>query len=92
VDEFSTNGTFLKRLIDDSSTTVTEHLQLAWGVAIAPSTFGQFGGDLLVGNNGGDGGINAFNLTTGARGARRDGLTFSSPPLKNCPGFCSGGA
>jgi uncharacterized protein (TIGR03118 family) len=66
VDEFASNGTFLKRLIDDSSTTVPEHLQLPWGVTIAPSTFGQFAGDLLVGNNGGNGEINAFNLTTGA--------------------------
>ncbi len=66
VDEFAPDGTFLKRLIDDSNTNVPEHLQLPWGVAIAPSTFGQFAGDLLVGNDGGDGGINAFNATTGA--------------------------
>ncbi len=66
VDEFSTSGMLLKRLIDDSSTATNEHLELPWGVAIAPSTFGQFADDLLVGNNGGDGGINAFNLTTGA--------------------------
>jgi len=65
VDEFAPDGTFLKRLIDDSSTLTPEHLQLPWGVTIAPSTFGQFGGDLLVGNNGGDGGINAFNPTSG---------------------------
>jgi uncharacterized protein (TIGR03118 family) len=66
VDEFAPDGTFIKRLIDDSSTLTPEHLQLPWGVTIAPSTFGQFGGDLLVGNNGGDDGINAFNPTTGA--------------------------
>ena len=36
-----------------------------WGVAIAPSTFGAFAGDLLIGNFG-DGAINAFNPTTGA--------------------------
>jgi uncharacterized protein (TIGR03118 family) len=39
-----------------------------WGVAIAPSTFGQFGGDLLVGNFSFEPGvadvIDAFNLTT----------------------------
>ena len=40
VDEFSPNGTFLKRLIDDSSSAVPEHLQLPWGVTLAPSTFG----------------------------------------------------
>jgi uncharacterized protein (TIGR03118 family) len=66
VDEFAPDGTFLKRLIDDSNTTIPEHLQLPWGVAIAPSNFGQFSGDLLVGNDGGDDGINAFNATTGA--------------------------
>jgi uncharacterized protein (TIGR03118 family) len=35
-----------------------------WGVALAPSGFGQFGGDLLVGNFG-DGTINAFNPHNG---------------------------
>ena len=35
-----------------------------WGLAIAPSDFGQFSGDLLVGNFG-DGRINAFDPTTG---------------------------
>jgi uncharacterized protein (TIGR03118 family) len=39
-------------------------LNSPWGVAVAPSTFGAFGGALLVGNFG-DGKINAFNLTTG---------------------------
>ena len=34
-------------------------------MALAPSTFGPFGGDLLVGNKS-DGTINAFNPTTGA--------------------------
>jgi len=35
-----------------------------WGLAIAPSGFGPFAGDLLVGNLG-NGWINAFNPTTG---------------------------
>jgi uncharacterized protein (TIGR03118 family) len=35
-----------------------------WGMAIAPSTFGQFAGDLLVGNHG-DGTIDAFDPITG---------------------------
>jgi len=38
----------------------------SWRSRSTPSAFGQFGGDLLVGNNGGDCEINAFNLTTGA--------------------------
>lgn len=36
-----------------------------WGITLAPTTFGQFHDDLLVGNFG-DGRINAFNPTTGA--------------------------
>jgi uncharacterized protein (TIGR03118 family) len=40
-------------------------LNVPWGMTLAPSNFGSFGGDLLVGNNG-DGTINAFNPTTGA--------------------------
>jgi uncharacterized protein (TIGR03437 family) len=40
-------------------------LNSPWGVAIAPSTFGQFANDLLVGNFG-DGTINAFDPATGA--------------------------
>ncbi len=67
VDTFSPNGTFLGRLIDNS-TAITPHgnLDQPWGMALAPASFGQFGGDLLVGTNGGDGWINAFNPTTGA--------------------------
>jgi uncharacterized protein (TIGR03118 family) len=67
VDEFSTNGTFIKTLISD---TAGVHLNAPWGLAIAPAGWGQFGGDLLVGNNNaGSNGlteINAYNLTTGA--------------------------
>jgi uncharacterized protein (TIGR03118 family) len=67
VDEFNPDGTFIKRLIDDSAGNPAHgHLDQPWGVALAPATFGQFGGDLLVGNNGGDGWINAFSPTTGA--------------------------
>src|ERR1039457_6105170 len=40
-------------------------LNSPWGIAIAPATFGDFAGALLVGNFG-DGMIHAFNLTTGA--------------------------
>ena len=65
VDEFSTNGTFIKTLIND---TAGVHLDSPWGLAIAPQGWGKFGGDLLVGNNnpGADGltEINAYNLRT----------------------------
>ncbi|MFZ0937168.1 MAG: TIGR03118 family protein [Bryobacteraceae bacterium] len=39
-------------------------LNAPWGMVSAPSTFGPFGGALLVGNFG-DGKVNAYNLTTG---------------------------
>jgi uncharacterized protein (TIGR03118 family) len=41
------------------------NLNAPWGAAIAPSSFGSFGGDLLIGNNG-DGTIDVFDPTTGA--------------------------
>ncbi|GAA5188371.1 TIGR03118 family protein [Rugosimonospora acidiphila] len=58
VDEFTTYGTLVRR--------VAAHGQLnsPWGLAIAPSSFGKFGGDLLVGNFG-DGRINVFSPSTG---------------------------
>ena len=59
VDEFNTNGTMISRLITDPTGT---HLQSPWGIALAPAGWGQFGGDLLIGNNGGDGTINAYSL------------------------------
>jgi uncharacterized protein (TIGR03118 family) len=46
-------------------TVSTGNLNAPWGMTVAPATFGDFGGALLVGNFG-DGKINAFNNTTGA--------------------------
>jgi uncharacterized protein (TIGR03118 family) len=67
VDEFTTNGTFIKTLINDPT---GAHLAAPWGMAIAPTSFGQFGGDLLVANDNANAAglteINAYNLTTGA--------------------------
>ena len=41
-------------------------LAAPWGVALAPGSFGEFGGDLLVGNfSFGASGINAFDPVTG---------------------------
>jgi uncharacterized protein (TIGR03118 family) len=59
VDEFDLNGNLLLRLAGAG------HLSEPWGVALAPSTFGQFANDILVGNLIG-GNINAFDPTTGA--------------------------
>ncbi len=59
VDVFKTDGTLVGRLIDDAAGT---HLDTPWGLALAPKGWGQFGGDLLVGNNDVDGTINAYTL------------------------------
>jgi len=59
VAEFNTDGAFLSTISSDPAGT---HLDSPWGLAIAPASWGPFAGDLLVGNNGGDGTINAFTL------------------------------
>ncbi len=67
VDEFSTNGTFIKTLIFDPRGI---HLDAPWGLTVAPAGWGRFGGDLLVGNNNPNSAglteINAYNLKTRA--------------------------
>ena len=61
---FDESGNFLQQLVGVSS---TGELASPWGMAVAPANFGQFGGDLLVGNfSFMDSEINAFNATTGA--------------------------
>lgn len=54
---FDFQGNFLERLASQGT------LNVPWGLAIAPSSFGEFAGNLLVGNFG-DGTINAYNLAT----------------------------
>jgi uncharacterized protein (TIGR03118 family) len=58
VDIFDTNGNLLERFASHG------HLNSPWGVALAPSDFGEFSGDLLVGNFG-DGRINAYDAQSG---------------------------
>ena len=53
VDSFDLNGNFLARVATGGD------LNAPWGMAMAPSDFGRFSGDLLVGNFG-DGRIHAF--------------------------------
>ncbi len=55
VDEFDLEGHLLQRVASGGP------LDSPWGLAIAPSSFGTFAGDLLVGNFG-DGTINAYDL------------------------------
>jgi uncharacterized protein (TIGR03118 family) len=59
VDVYDTNGALLQRLVSHGK------LNAPWGMTVAPANFGDFSGDLLVGNFG-DGKINAYNATTGA--------------------------
>ena len=53
VDEYTTDGTLITRVATGGE------LNAPWGLALAPSNFGQFSGDLLIGNFG-DGKIHAF--------------------------------
>jgi uncharacterized protein (TIGR03118 family) len=57
VDEFNTDGTLMMTLTDPS-------LNAPWGLTLAPSHFGTFSDDLLVGNKG-DGTISVFNPANG---------------------------
>ncbi len=59
VDVYDMSGNFVRRAISQGA------LNSPWGLALAPSQFGAFSGDLLVGNFG-DGDINAFNPATDA--------------------------
>ena len=59
VDVFDQNGALIRRVATDGV------LDSPWGVALAPASFGPFGGALLVGNFG-DGTIHAFDFFTGA--------------------------
>lgn len=54
---FDANGNFMKRAISGGN------LNAPWGLALAPASFGAFGGTLLVGNFG-DGTINAYDPNT----------------------------
>jgi uncharacterized protein (TIGR03118 family) len=59
IDIYNANGVLQQRLVSQGP------LNSPWGMTLAPSNFGAFSNDLLVGNFG-DGTINAFNPTTGA--------------------------
>jgi uncharacterized protein (TIGR03118 family) len=59
VDVFSNDGAFVHRLVTRGA------LDSPWGLALAPAGFGQFSGDLLVGNFG-NGHINVYSPATGA--------------------------
>ena len=58
VDVFSNDGAFVHRLVTRGA------LDSPWGLALAPAGFGQFSGDLLVGNFG-NGHINVYSPAAG---------------------------
>jgi uncharacterized protein (TIGR03118 family) len=55
VDAFDETGKFLSRIIPEGG-----KLDAPWGMAIAPSTFGVYGGDILVGSFG-NGTVSAYD-------------------------------
>ena len=59
VNVFDLNGNFQQRLVTGGE------LNAPWAMVVAPSGFGDFSGDLLVGNFG-NGQINAYDAATGA--------------------------
>jgi uncharacterized protein (TIGR03118 family) len=58
VNVFDTDGNLLMRFAQHG------HLDSPWGLAMAPSTFGEFANDMLIGNFG-DGLINVFDPASG---------------------------
>jgi uncharacterized protein (TIGR03118 family) len=77
VDVFNTDGTFVSRFSSSSL------LDAPWGITLAPSTFGIFGGDILIGNFL-NGEIDAFDPITGAYIGTLDGsngLPIADPGL-----------
>jgi uncharacterized protein (TIGR03118 family) len=59
VDVFDAKGGLVRRLVKRGP------LNAPWGIAMAPSGFGAASGDLLIGNFGGPGHVNAFNPRSG---------------------------
>ncbi len=58
VDVFDVSGVLIRRFASGGT------LNAPWGIELAPSTFGEFGNQILIGNFG-DGRISAFNTVTG---------------------------
>jgi uncharacterized protein (TIGR03118 family) len=71
VDIYSATGKLMQRLISRGA------LNSPWGLEMAPTGWGAFGGDLLVGNFG-NGKINAYDATTGAfKGTLKDASGYA---------------
>src|SRR3989442_9135858 len=73
VNAFDTRGHLLRRVASRG------RLDSPWGLALAPADFGEFSGDLLVGNFG-DGHINAFDVHRRHDKVKRRGQPPAPPP------------
>jgi hypothetical protein len=77
---FDESGNFIQQLVGVMPTGTGE-LASPWGMAIAPTGFGRFGGDLLVGNfSAALSEINAFDPTTGCSRARSKSTPAPATP------------
>jgi len=85
VNEFNADGVLLRRFATRG------RLNAPWGVALAPASFGKFGGALLIGNFG-DGTINAFDLQTAEFLGQLKGLNNRSLKLDGLWGMAFGNA
>lgn len=73
---FDTGGNFVRALVAGGK------LASPWGIALAPSSFGTFGGDLLIGNfSYTSGEINAFDPVSGDYEGTLDDILSS--PIRN---------
>jgi uncharacterized protein (TIGR03118 family) len=82
VDVFDTDGNLLSRFAANGLG--AGPLEAPWGITQAPADWGQFSNDILIGNDGGPGYINAFDPTTGAclgHLTRPDGTPIAIPGL-----------
>jgi len=66
VDVFDTDGNLLTPSHFAANGPGAGPLENPWGITQAPANFGQYSGDLLIGNVAGAGNINVFNPSTGA--------------------------
>jgi uncharacterized protein (TIGR03118 family) len=66
VDIFDTDGHLLTPNHFAANGLGAGPLEAPWGITQAPIDFGQFSNDILIGNDGGPGYINAFDPVTGA--------------------------
>jgi uncharacterized protein (TIGR03118 family) len=83
VDVYDSSGTLIRRFAEKGA------LDAPWGIALAPASFGRFGGALLVGNFG-DGIINAYDSRTGAHLGRLEEKDGKAIVLKGLWGIAFG--